>query len=304
MVPSTHDVGRTRYAVFRFRPQIQTRTQTQTQTQCRGQRARRPRPHCPAPLRPVVVARAASSDSDEEDFNAQELISNLINENPEPIQRITDAANKVAELQLEQQKLSAELAALEGSVAEQQAARERKAEQEAAEMIADAEVRAAELLLQAAELDELDVRAAKKLQVDDLNKIESAKAGLIGAVGGTLSTLPWLFATSSSTTVNLVLDILVAGAASFLFGVVYRYAVRGDATNSQLKGGVVGAFGLTRGLSLAEGVLSSGGWGADQVGAAGIGMGQSMLLFGFAASALELGMRMGWVEIDAVGEKI
>lgn len=250
----------------------------------------------------------ASSDREqgeelEADFNAQDLISNLINENPEPMKRITDAANRVAELQLEQQKLSAELAALEGSVAEQQAAREKKAEQEAAAMVADAEVRAAELLLQAAELDELDVRAAKKLQMDDLNKIESVKAGLVGAVGGTLSSLPWLFATSSSSTLNVLVDVLVAGATAFLFGVVYRYAVRGDATNSQLKGGVVGAFGLTRGLSLAEGMLSSSdGWSVEQVGAAAIGLGQSMLLFGFAAVALELGVRMKWVEIDAVSE--
>ena len=248
-----------------------------------------------------TTVHASASDS-EEDFNAQDLISNLINENPEPIKRITDAANKVAELQLEQQKLTAELAALEGNAAEEQAVREKKAEQEAAAIIADAEVRAAELLLQAAELDELDVRSAKNSQLDDLNKIESVKAGLISAVGGTLSSLPWLFATSQSNALNLATDLAVAGAASFLFGVVYRYAVRGDASNSQLKGGVVGAFGLTRGLSLAEGLVSNG-WSGEQVGTAAIGMGQSMLLFGFCAVALEFGVKMNWVEIETVGDK-
>lgn len=248
------------------------------------------------PIRTPVTARASES---EEDFNAENLISNLINENPEPIKRITDAANKVAELQLEQQKLNAELAALEGNVVEQQAAREKKAEQEAAALMADAEVRAAQLLLQAAELDDLDVRAAKMSQLDDLNKIESVKAGLVSAAGGVLSSLPWLFATSQSSVLNLATDLAVAGATSFLFGVVYRYAVRGDATNSQLKGGVVGAFGLTRGLSLAEGLLGSG-WSGEQVGTAAIGLGQSMLLFGFCAAALELAVRMNWVEIGAV----
>ncbi len=249
------------------------------------------------PRRAPVAARASDS---EEDFNAENLISSLINENPEPIKRITDAANKVAELQLEQQKLNAELAALEGNAAEQQAAREKNAEQEAAELMADAEVRAAQLLLQAAELDELDVRVAKMSQLDDLNKIESVKAGLISAVGGVLSSLPWLFATSQSSVFNLAGDLAVAGATAFLFGVVYRYAVRGDAANSQLKGGVVGAFGLTRGLSLAEGLLNAG-WSGEQVGTAAIGLGQSMLLFGFCAAAMELGVRMNWVEIQAVG---
>jgi hypothetical protein len=256
------------------------------------------RPHT---VRTPVAVRASDSE-EEEDFDAENLISSLINDNPEPIKRITDAANKVAELQLEQQKLNAELAALEGDVAEQQAAREKKAEQEAAELMADAEVRAAQLLLQAAELDELDVRAAKMRQLDDLNKIESVKAGLISAVGGVLSSLPWLFATSQSSVLNLAADLAVAGATAFLFGVVYRYAVRGDATNSQLKGGVVGAFGLTRGLSLAEGLLR-GGWGGEQVGTAAVGLGQSMLLFGFCAAALELGVRMNWVEIQAVDNR-
>lgn len=256
------------------------------------------RPHT---VRTPVAVRASDSE-EEEDFDAENLISSLINDNPEPIKRITDAANKVAELQLEQQKLNAELAALEGDVAEQQAAREKKAEQEAAELMADAEVRAAQLLLQAAELDELDVRAAKMRQLDDLNKIESVKAGLISAVGGVLSSLPWLFATSQSSVLNLAADLAVAGATAFLFGVVYRYAVRGDATNSQLKGGVVGAFGLTRGLSLAEGLLR-GGWGGEQVGTAAVGLGQSMLLFGFCAAALELGVRMKWVEIQAVDNR-
>jgi hypothetical protein len=35
-----------------------------------------------------------------------------------------------------------------------------------------------------------------------------------------------------------------------------RYAVRSDLGNTQLKGGVVGAFGLVRGLALAQTLLS------------------------------------------------
>lgn len=42
----------------------------------------------------------------------------------------------------------------------------------------------------------------------------------------------------------------------FLFGPVWRYAVREDLENPHLRSGVVGAFGIVRGLSEAQDTVS------------------------------------------------
>lgn len=49
------------------------------------------------------------------------------------------------------------------------------------------------------------------------------------------------------------------GAACFLFGVVWRYAVRTDVDDSNLKSGVVAAFGIVRGSGLAQGEITQVG---------------------------------------------
>lgn len=70
--------------------------------------------------------------------------------------------------------------------------------------------------------------------------------------------------------------------------------------------GVVGAFGLARGLGQANGILAAGGGGADGVagldlsaaalGAAGLAMGQCMLATFFAATVLNVALQQGLVK--------
>lgn len=75
------------------------------------------------------------------------------------------------------------------------------------------------------------------------------------------------------------------------FGVTYRYAVRRDVENSELKGGVVGAFGLARGLSAADVYLRAASLEGDldvaSYAQAALLAGQGVLTFAFAALALE-----------------
>lgn len=248
----------------------------------------------------------ASSPGDEEnDVIPARMIEDMINSNPESIQRITDAANRVAELQLEQERLQKQLEDVQNDSSE---SREKKARAEAAEMMADAEVQAAELMLKAAELASAEVDAERSKQVDEINKIESIKAGVFSAVGGSLATIPFFFTVSdgSGSTVEVLTECAAAAVCSFLFGVVYRYAVRSDKGNAQLKGGVVGAFGLVRGLSLAQSIVNAGTAGytsmpsLEVLGHAAVSMGQSMILFGFCSVALEFASSKNWVEIDAV----
>jgi hypothetical protein len=267
------------------------------------------RPYLRVRVTDSYITRSSNDDieSDSDSVVPEDLIAGIINSNPETIQRITDAASRVAELQVEQQRLQKELELIDPE--SDQAMREKRAEAEAAELIADAEVQAAQLMVKAAELARAEVNAERKEQIDAINKIESVKAGVFSAVGGSLATLPFFFSSADEGVqgkLDLLANFAVVAVCSFLFGVVYRYAVRGDKNNSQLKGGVIGAFGLTRGLSLAQVIASSGTQGytnlpdTDVLVNAAVSMGQSMILFGFCSVALEYAASKKWVEIDAI----
>ena len=222
----------------------------------------------------------------------------LLNKNQAQVERVTDAARRVAELQLEQARLARALADAEVNDPASAQRRERRAEAAASKLVADAEAKAAALLLRAAELeaDAADaVRESVAAQADlEAERVESIKAGGAAAVGGALGSLPLLLANAGT-----LLDLGGALTSSLLFGLVYRYAVRKDVENLQLRGGVVAAFGLVRGMALAVPLLEGAVVGDDVieiVGAAGLGMGASMLLFGFASVGVEAAFARGWVK--------
>lgn len=94
-------------------------------------------------------------------------------------------------------------------------------------------------------------------------RIESVKAGLIGAGAFTLAKL--LFLLPQGLVIALIpvlktdvvinwtwgIELAIGAVSGFLFGVTYRYIIRSD-RNSHLKDGAVLAFGLVRGLALVE----------------------------------------------------
>ena len=95
-------------------------------------------------------------------------------------------------------------------------------------------------------------------------RIESVKAGIVGA--GTFAVAELIFFLARATSIyafptynltpvflngEFLLQVAIGAVSGFLFGVTYRYIIRGD-RNSHLNDGAVLAFGLVRGLALIE----------------------------------------------------
>lgn len=93
--------------------------------------------------------------------------------------------------------------------------------------------------------------------ISSAERIESVKAGIVGAgclasVEMSVSLLKIIFlAEIQGFDLHWLLEIAIATVSGFLFGVTYRYVVRND-SNNHLNDGAVLAFGLVRGLALAE----------------------------------------------------
>ena len=126
---------------------------------------------------------------------------------------------------------------------------------------------------------------------EDAERVESAKAAACSAIAGTLFSAPlWLSQSPGGVVSAESLGGVFLSCA--LFGVVFRYAARDDVNNDQLKTGVLGAFGLTRGLGEADVYLHGSDASAFEAWAeAALLVGESMLTFAFAYAALEYGFK-------------
>lgn len=94
----------------------------------------------------------------------------------------------------------------------------------------------------------------KSEEVDrDEERLESVKAASISALVGTLSGLPICFTQATNTT-QLLLSVAINFVCCALFGVTFRYTVRRNLDDAQLKTGVAAAFGVVKGLA----ILSAG----------------------------------------------
>ncbi|GKV04003.1 hypothetical protein SLEP1_g16222 [Rubroshorea leprosula] len=82
----------------------------------------------------------------------------------------------------------------------------------------------------------------------DKERWESVKAAFISAVIGTLASLPISFTQVTNST-ELILPIAITSISCALFGVTFRYTVRRDLDNIQLKTGTSAAFGVVKGLA-------------------------------------------------------
>lgn len=146
--------------------------------------------------------------------------------------------------------------------------------------------------------------APTDLPIDLAERLESVKAGLLGAVTGgltfgalTLVKSWWLISgwLPSSPMPMAMTTVLMSGAiaalSGFLFGITYRYIIRQD-QNSHLKDGAVLAFGLVRGLALAEGRLYEP---ASLPAFALVGI-ESLLLFASIRLVLDRALAAGWLK--------
>ena len=91
-------------------------------------------------------------------------------------------------------------------------------------------------------------------------RIESVKAGVTGAAAFAVAELVFSIihlVLSTKGSVSTLIDgtwlvqLAIGAVSGFLFGVTYRYVIRGD-RNTHLNDGAVLAFGLVRGLAVVE----------------------------------------------------
>lgn len=81
----------------------------------------------------------------------------------------------------------------------------------------------------------------------DEERVESIKAASISAIVGTLAGLPISLSRITSYS-ELILPLSITFISCALFGVTFRYAVRRDLDNFQLKSGTSAAFGFVKGI--------------------------------------------------------
>jgi len=92
------------------------------------------------------------------------------------------------------------------------------------------------------------------MEFDNSYRIESVKSGLFGAIGGSVGSLPIAVLIGYFQHFNAQWELShdALALSLFLFGVTYRYAVRGDVNNKQLQFGVIGAFAVVRALNMVD----------------------------------------------------
>ncbi|KAK9827664.1 hypothetical protein WJX81_005080 [Elliptochloris bilobata] len=234
------------------------------------------------------------------------ITEDLLARDPESqkrLERINDAAALVASLQARQLEIDRQIAEAQLSERDNWLLEKEQA-QRAAERGAEADTLAAAAAVKAAEVEVLLARAAADAASAELAQTEalaaeraqSGRAGTAAALGGAAGSLPLVVAAGDDV-VTAALALGTVAVSCALFGVVYRYAVRGEASDLQLKAGVVAAFGLVRGLAQAELLLAGapGGLSVDVAARGALAAGESMLAFGFAAVALEAALQRGLV---------
>lgn len=85
-------------------------------------------------------------------------------------------------------------------------------------------------------------------------RLESIKAALISAIVGTLAGLP-ISITQVTSSSQLIVPLAINFVSCALFGVTFRYTIRRDLDNVQLKTGTSAAFGLVKGMKITTLVL-------------------------------------------------
>jgi hypothetical protein len=239
------------------------------------------------------------------------------------VRRYRDAVARLERARAAERQLERLMEDAQADAAREEAQERAAARVEADRVMADAEVAAAERLVRAAEIElgtaqraEAALRRAAERGAD---RVESGKAAALAAAGGALAAVPLGLADPFGASAGGLgaLAVAAAGAAAScaLFGVTYRYAARGgsEASDSHLRAGVVAAFGLVKGAGAAEAMLALerpaaasyatagaaalfGGLTLEAVLRAALYAGESVLVFAFAAAAVEAGFRAGMVK--------
>ena len=127
-------------------------------------------------------------------------------------------------------------------------------------------------------------------------RIESVKAGILasavfGFMNGVAIVLNYSLGNMGidlqiwqiTSVTDLALRMAIAFSSGFLFGVTYRYIIRGD-RNNHLQEGAILAFGLVRGFALIEGTAITPMWL--------LLIGESIISFAIASFSVNLAMKL------------
>ncbi len=134
--------------------------------------------------------------------------------------------------------------------------------------------------------------------MSDLERLESIKSGILGAIAFTLIYLTWgLIQSFLGFNLDNWLDLLIKGTISLitgaLFGITYRYIIQGE-DNSHLRDGAVLAFGLVRGLVPLE-------FNAELISniiELSLILGENLLYFWITRLLLDFAFNKGWIRLS------
>lgn len=132
---------------------------------------------------------------------------------------------------------------------------------------------------------------------EDAERMESGKVAAVSGIMGTLAGLPFFLAASLDG-IELAVSAGFLFASCALFGLTYRYAVRRDLVNTQLKAGCVAAFVLVRGLGQIDATKLLLGLPEDanhKLFQGFLFVAESVAVFSFAAVSLEYCFRQGLI---------
>ncbi|CAA0843239.1 Unknown protein [Striga hermonthica] len=128
----------------------------------------------------------------------------------------------------------------------------------------------------------------------DEERLESVKAASLSAIIGTLAELP-ISLTRVTSNSELLLPLAITFVSCALFGVTFRYAVRRDLDNFQLKSGTSAAFGFVKGLGMLGGgpplELEAGSF-LSHAFSGSVYVCESILIFLFAGVALDFCIKL------------
>ncbi|XP_010273359.1 PREDICTED: uncharacterized protein LOC104608927 [Nelumbo nucifera] len=123
---------------------------------------------------------------------------------------------------------------------------------------------------------------------------ESIKAASISAIVGTIAGLP-ISVSQVSSSAQLILPLAITFISCSLFGVTFRYTIRRDLDNIQLKTGTSAAFSFVKGLgALGAGPpleLDIGSFLSHAVDGA-VYVSENLFIFAFSAVALDFCFKM------------
>ncbi|KAH7443728.1 hypothetical protein KP509_02G048300 [Ceratopteris richardii] len=133
----------------------------------------------------------------------------------------------------------------------------------------------------------------------DVERKESAKAAGVAGVVGSLAVIPFYSLTGDLDNVEIILKTGMAFISCALFGLTYRYVVRRDLINTQLRAGCIAAFALVRCFAQVDAARLLSNISQKEItellSTGSLFAAESIAIFSFAAVGLEYCMQQGIV---------